>query len=50
MVIRGGAWSSTSEYCQAGFRNSVGHKDKSGEFANVGLRVILSSMELNEKQ
>ena len=50
VVIRGGAWSSTSEYCQAGFRNSVGHKDKSGEFANVGLRVILSSMELNEKQ
>ncbi len=50
VVIRGGAWSSTSEYCQAGFRNSAGHKDKSGEFANVGLRVILSSKELTEKK
>jgi formylglycine-generating enzyme required for sulfatase activity len=50
VVIRGGAWSSTPEYCQAGFRNSAGHKDKSGEFANVGLRVILSSRELAEKK
>jgi sulfatase modifying factor 1 len=41
-VMRGGGWSSTAQYCQAGFRNSVGIKSSSAEFANVGLRVVLA--------
>jgi formylglycine-generating enzyme required for sulfatase activity len=49
-VIRGGAWCSTAEYCQAGFRNSVGEKDNSGEFAHVGLRVVLTNKHAPEKK
>ena len=41
-VMRGGSWSSTAQYCQTGFRNSVGIKNSSGEFANIGLRVVLA--------
>mgnify|MGYP001216686195 CR=1 FL=1 len=41
-VMRGGGWSSTAQYCQAGFRNSVGIKSSSAKFANVGFRVVLA--------
>lgn len=41
-VMRGGGWSSTAQYCQAGFRNFVGIKSESADFANVGFRVVLA--------
>ena len=44
-VMRGGGWSSTAQYCQAGFRNSVGIKSSSAEFANVGLRLVLAKSQ-----
>ena len=46
-VMRGGAWSSTAQYCRAGFRNSVGIKSNSAEFANVGFRVVLTNKHVS---
>ncbi|MEM7393337.1 MAG: SUMF1/EgtB/PvdO family nonheme iron enzyme [Verrucomicrobiota bacterium] len=42
-VIRGGAWCSTAEYCEAGFRNTAVGKQASGKLAHIGLRVVLSN-------
>ncbi len=49
-VMRGGAWCSTAEYCQAGFRNSIGIKDSSNELAHIGLRVVLTNQHATEKK
>ena len=49
-VIRGGAWCSTAEYCQAGFRNSIEPRTSSGEFAHIGLRVVLTNRRGSEKK
>ena len=46
-VMRGGGWSSTAQYCRAGFRNSVGIKSNSAEFANVGFRVVLTNKHVS---
>ena len=40
-VIRGGAWCSTPEYCQSGFRNSIANGNNSERVAFVGVRLIL---------
>ena len=49
-VTRGGAWCSSAEYCQAGFRNSVDSRHSSGEFAHIGLRVVLTNRHATEKK
>lgn len=49
-VMKGGSWSSTAEYCQSGFRNSVGFKDNPRDFAHIGLRVVLSKRKLANKK
>ena len=40
-VIRGGAWCSTAEYCQSGFRNSIAKGNNSEKVAFVGVRLVL---------